>query len=141
MYSSPTLVAYRNHLPGAGYDASVFGGRFISEHIEDCYLTPWDLGSYDRLIEDDRDLLGPRCSRAAREPPHCKKMFLIWRPEDTVRVITVLSNHPDLGPMPEQHGIPFHHIPVTPETKALAEEKLLPLIDARESTWSCSHAA
>jgi formyltetrahydrofolate deformylase len=41
----------------------------------------------------------------------------------------IVSNHPDLKPLADWHDIPFHHIPVTPETKGEAEQKLRELIE------------
>jgi formyltetrahydrofolate deformylase len=43
-------------------------------------------------------------------------------------VSAVVSNHPDMRPIAARHDIPYHWIPVTPETKAAQEEKLLALI-------------
>jgi formyltetrahydrofolate deformylase len=40
----------------------------------------------------------------------------------------VVSNHPDLEPVATGAGIPFHHVPVTPETKAVAEAKALEVV-------------
>jgi formyltetrahydrofolate deformylase len=44
------------------------------------------------------------------------------------RIAAIVSNHPDLEPVARAHGVPFHHIPVTPETKDAAEAKALELI-------------
>src|SRR3954465_3475847 len=43
-------------------------------------------------------------------------------------VVAVVSNHPDLKGIADFYGIPFHHIPVTRETKPQAEEALLDLV-------------
>jgi formyltetrahydrofolate deformylase len=43
-------------------------------------------------------------------------------------ITAVVSNHPDLEPVARGAGIPFHHVPVTPETKAEAEARALELI-------------
>jgi len=43
-------------------------------------------------------------------------------------IAVVVSNHPDLGPVAAAHGIPFHHVPVTPGTKAQAEARALELV-------------
>jgi formyltetrahydrofolate deformylase len=40
----------------------------------------------------------------------------------------VVSNHRDLEPVAQGAGIPFHHVPVTPGTKAEAEARALELI-------------
>jgi formyltetrahydrofolate deformylase len=40
----------------------------------------------------------------------------------------VVSNHPDLEPVARAAGIPFHHVPVTPDSRAEAEQRALALI-------------
>ncbi len=42
-----------------------------------------------------------------------------------VDIPCVISNHPDLQPLAEQHGVPFIHIPFTAETHAESEQKVL----------------
>lgn len=44
-------------------------------------------------------------------------------------VAAVVSNHPDLEPLATSHGIPYHHLPVTPETKAQQENRVLELAE------------
>jgi formyltetrahydrofolate deformylase len=46
-----------------------------------------------------------------------------------IEVPAIVSNHQDFAPLAESYGIPFHHVPVTPETKADAEARLLELVD------------
>jgi formyltetrahydrofolate deformylase len=46
-----------------------------------------------------------------------------------VHVVGVISNHRDFGELAESYRIPFHHVPVTPQTKASAESQLLDVID------------
>ncbi len=47
-------------------------------------------------------------------------------------VVAVVSNHPDLSRLAENHGVPFRHIPVTAGTKADAEAEVLELVRERE---------
>ncbi|AMM31817.1 Formyltetrahydrofolate deformylase [Sinomonas atrocyanea] len=47
-----------------------------------------------------------------------------------IEIVGVVSNHEDHRGLVEWHGIPYHHIPVTKETKPEAEAKLLALVDA-----------
>jgi formyltetrahydrofolate deformylase len=47
-----------------------------------------------------------------------------------VEVSAVVSNHPDLGNLADNFDVPFHHIPVTPGSKEVAEAELLSLVDA-----------
>jgi formyltetrahydrofolate deformylase len=43
-------------------------------------------------------------------------------------VVAVVSNHPDLKGIADFYGVPFHHIPVTRETKPEAEAALLDIV-------------
>jgi formyltetrahydrofolate deformylase len=47
-----------------------------------------------------------------------------------MRIAAVVSNHEDLRSLVEWHGVPYHHIPVTHDTKAAAEQTLMEMIDA-----------
>jgi formyltetrahydrofolate deformylase len=61
---------------------------------------------------------------------HCL-VDLLYRHETgelPVDIPLVVSNHPDLRPLVEQHGIAFLHLPVTKETKPEAEAQLLALV-------------
>src|SRR3954465_9391994 len=52
---------------------------------------------------------------------------LLWRwhsEELPFDIPCVISNHDDFRPLVEREGIPFHHIPVVPETKAKAFDKM-----------------
>ena len=44
----------------------------------------------------------------------------------------LISNHPDLKATADQYGVPFHVFPITPESKALQEEREMQLIDAHD---------
>jgi formyltetrahydrofolate deformylase len=46
-----------------------------------------------------------------------------------VEIPGVVSNHPDLQRIVEWHGIPFHHLPVTKETKQEQESKILEMVE------------
>jgi formyltetrahydrofolate deformylase len=63
---------------------------------------------------------------------HCLNDLLFRYSCDALRIDipAVVSNHADLEPMVKQHGIPFHHIPITPDTKAEAEAALLDLVES-----------
>ena len=47
-----------------------------------------------------------------------------------IEIPAILSNHRDFESVAEAHGIPFVHVPVTPETKPEAEAQLLELVDS-----------
>lgn len=63
---------------------------------------------------------------------HCLYDLLArWQAgELDIEIPCVISNHEDFRGFVEWHGIPFHHVPVTPDTKAEAFERVQALFDA-----------
>jgi len=47
-------------------------------------------------------------------------------------VSMIISNHPDLQPVADQFGVPFHHLPITKERKRAQEGKALELLRAAD---------
>ncbi|WP_395656534.1 formyltetrahydrofolate deformylase [Nocardioides sp.] len=47
-------------------------------------------------------------------------------------IVAVVSNHEDFRELVEWHGIEFHHVPVTAETKVQAEDELRKLISTHD---------
>jgi formyltetrahydrofolate deformylase len=45
-----------------------------------------------------------------------------------IDVVAVASNHPDMRPLTQSYGIDYHHLPVTPETRAAQEAEILALV-------------
>src|SRR5690554_2968686 len=41
----------------------------------------------------------------------------------------IVSNHPDLAPLAEWHSIPYHHFPITAETKTEQEAKVWRVVE------------
>lgn len=64
---------------------------------------------------------------------HCLvELLWQWQAGDLDADISmVVSNHPDMKEYVESFGIPYHHIPVTPETKKEAEQKQLELVNGK----------
>ncbi len=62
---------------------------------------------------------------------HCLNDLLFrWRTGAlNIDVPAIVSNHRDAEQLAVQYDVPFHHLPVTPDTKADAEAKLLSLVD------------
>ncbi|GAB3630020.1 formyltetrahydrofolate deformylase [Pandoraea terrae] len=62
---------------------------------------------------------------------HCLADLLFrWRMNELpMDIAAIVSNHPDLAPMAQAHGIAYHHLPVTPETKPEQEARLLALVE------------
>ena len=65
---------------------------------------------------------------------HCLYDLLArWQSKDLdVEISCVISNHPTFDRLIQWHGIPFYHVPVTPETRAEAENKIAHLFTAAQ---------
>ncbi len=65
---------------------------------------------------------------------HCLNdlLFRASTGELPVDIVAVVSNHRDHQRLVEWHGIPFHHVPVTADTKPQAEARLLELVERFE---------
>jgi len=63
---------------------------------------------------------------------HCLNDLLFrWSKESlNVDVVGIVSNHLDCQALAASYDVPYHHVPVTPETKADAEATMLGLVDS-----------
>ena len=83
-----------------------------------------------RMVRADRPV---RTAVMVSREGHCLNDLLFRQRSGAlpVEVVAVVSNHPDLAPMAEFYGVPFHHVPVTAGdagSKAAAEQRLLDLV-------------
>lgn len=72
----------------------------------------------------------PRVAVFVSKADHCfHDLALRWRAgEFTGDVVAVVSNHLDLADAAKGYGLPFHHIPLTADTKHAAEARQLALL-------------
>jgi len=72
----------------------------------------------------------PRIALLASREAHCLGDLLgRWRSgELPAEIATVISNHADNAAIAEFSGVPFHHLPVTPDTRPAQEAALLDLL-------------
>lgn len=131
-----------NILESQQYSTDPFGGTFflrlefhrdaLAEHLDeiehrfattlvDQFSMRWQ---FARAAEVKRvAILASKTDHALQE--------LLWRAhsgELNADVRMVMSNHPLLEETVASWGIPFHHVPVTPETKSAAERRQLELL-------------
>ncbi|WP_455357280.1 formyltetrahydrofolate deformylase [Streptomyces sp. SYSU K217416] len=103
--------------PGTGLDHLRYGFGPVAE----AYRITWRL----------RDASTPtRTLIMVSKFGHCLNDLLFRRRTGAlnIEIPAIVSNHRDFEPLAESYGIPFHHIPVTRETKADAEARLLELV-------------
>ena len=72
----------------------------------------------------------PRAALFVTRDNHCLYDLLSRHESGELRmeIPLIVSNREDLRPAAERFGIPFHHIPITKETKAEQEEKEIALL-------------
>jgi formyltetrahydrofolate deformylase len=65
---------------------------------------------------------------------HCLYDLLArWHAEElNIEIPCVISNHETFRGLVEWHGIPFHYVPVTPETKTASYARVMELFEAAE---------
>jgi formyltetrahydrofolate deformylase len=86
-----------------------------------------DLGLDWHLVDSKRP---KRVALFVSKYDHCL-LDLLWRwrhQELHMDVVAVVSNHPDLQEEVARFGVPYHHIPVTKDTKAEAEQAQIDLL-------------
>ncbi|WP_322998144.1 formyltetrahydrofolate deformylase [Castellaniella sp.] len=62
---------------------------------------------------------------------HCLNdlLFRVQSGQMPAEIAGVVSNHPDFQPLAQAHGLPFHHLPVSNDTRAAQERQILDLVD------------
>ena len=97
--------------------ANKAGLRAALEPVVQSFEMQWSLNAVGQKV---RTLL------MASTSAHCLNDILFLQRSGTlpIEIPAIVSNHRDLAGLAEFYGIPFHYIPVTPDTKAQAEDKL-----------------
>jgi len=75
----------------------------------------------------------PRTAIFVSKYDHCLYDLLLRQraAELHTEIPLIISNHPDLEPVAKQFDIPFHHLPLTKETKRAQEAQALELLKAK----------
>jgi formyltetrahydrofolate deformylase len=108
------------HLPHTDLPRDVLS-RSFQRAVADAYDMQWQL-SYTADL--------PRTALLVSRYDHAL-LEILWRwtrGELPTEISRVISNHDDLRPAVESFGIPFHHVPVLPDSKPAAEAKILDLL-------------
>ncbi|GAA2573237.1 aminomethyl transferase family protein [Microbacterium binotii] len=79
IFSGAQMDDYLAWLPAARLGS--LAGSFVSERIEDYYLTPYDLG-YGRSVAFDHDFIGRAALEAHAAAEQRVKVTLVWKPDD-----------------------------------------------------------
>jgi formyltetrahydrofolate deformylase len=72
----------------------------------------------------------PRVAILVSKYDHCLNdlLYRFRTGQLNIDIPVIISNHPDLESLAQWHGIPYHHLPITPDTKAEQEAQVWQLI-------------
>ena len=108
------------------FDSPAAGDRAaLEERFEGEIATPFEM---DHAFSESTQR--KRVAVMVSREDHCLSDLLWRRRNDHLggEIVAVISNHEDLRGEVEAVGIPFHHVPISRDTKAAAERRALELI-------------
>ena len=90
VYTGKEMESYRKWLPANSYEATgAIGGSFVSNNIEDYYVTPYEIG-YGPFIKFDHDFIGRSALEKIQNNKHRRKVTLAWNGDDVVAAFASL---------------------------------------------------
>ena len=103
-------------------------GEADAEHLASAFKEVAEEFGMSFALSDDRP---QRALVMVSRMGHClNDLIFRWRAGSlNAELVAVVSNHEDLRPMAEAAGLPFYHVPVTPESKPQAEQRMLEIVD------------
>ncbi|MBN0987859.1 MULTISPECIES: formyltetrahydrofolate deformylase [Amphritea] len=103
-----------------GFSEEKFNAEFAPRAAE--FGMEWDLTKPDHR---------PRVAILVSKYDHCLNdlLYRYRTGQLNIEVPVIISNHPDLEHLAEWHGIPYHHLPISPETKPYQEAEIVKLLE------------
>ena len=87
VYTGEKMKAYRQWLPASSYEAvASVGGSFVSNNIEDYYVSPHEMG-YGAFVKFDHDFIGREALEKMQGRSHRHKVTFDWNGEDVATVM------------------------------------------------------
>lgn len=127
IYSGKNLRAYRQWLTVDHYEARAsIGGSFVTDKVDDYYLTPWDLG-YGPFVKFDHEFIGRNALEKKAAGAHRRKVTLAL---DDVSVTDALYTMFDPGLRAKFLEFPSAVYAMHPYDRVTVDGKLVGL-----STW------
>ncbi|WP_085528140.1 aminomethyltransferase family protein [Maritimibacter sp. HL-12] len=138
IYAGAFMEPYRKWLGANSFEAlASLGGSFVSDNIEDYYLTPWDL-DYGRVVKFDHDFIGRDALEKMAAGPHRQKVTLVWKAEDVAAAYAGLMDHDGLAPkhmeMPAAHYAAHPYDKVTKDGRFVGLS-IAPAYSPGERAW------
>ncbi|GAA3599400.1 formyltetrahydrofolate deformylase [Flavivirga amylovorans] len=121
-------------------EQDIFFMRLESEFVIDTFTTNGFKESFKNTLANEFEMkwriysskIKPKMALFISKYDHCLYDLLgrYNSGELNLEIPFIISNHLDLKPIADNFKIPFHHIPVTKETKSDAENKQLELLES-----------
>jgi vanillate/3-O-methylgallate O-demethylase len=90
VYTGNAMKKYREWLPAQGYEGTAsIGGSFVSDKIENYYLTPYALG-YGPFVKWDHEFIGREALEKQAKEAQRKKVTFAWNAEDVLKIFASL---------------------------------------------------
>jgi vanillate/3-O-methylgallate O-demethylase len=100
IYTGEDLRSYREWLSADGWEGKFsIAGSFVSQRVEDYYVTPYDLG-YGHIVKFDHDFIGREALEELAKNPQRKKVTLVWNNDDVLRIVGSLL----------EPGVPYKYL-------------------------------
>jgi vanillate/3-O-methylgallate O-demethylase len=132
VYTGEKMKKYREWLPANGYEATgSLGGSYLSNNIEDYYVTPYEMG-YGSFVKFDHDFVGREALEKIAAKPRRKKVTLVLNSDDVTRGIATMFQQ---GQRTKYFDFPSAVYSTLPYDKVVKDGKVVGV-----STW-CGYSA
>ncbi len=92
VYSQDEMKPFREWQNARSFEGNLaLAGSFVSDRIEDYYVTPWDIG-YTHIAKFDHDFIGREALEARQGEPHRRKGWVEWNKDDVAKIFASLYN-------------------------------------------------
>ena len=123
---------FDDEMSGQFFMRTVFGAGAATPDIDNISAAFGPIASRFAMECSIHDLqVKPKALILVSKPGHCLNDLLYRTSTGSLglEVAGSVSNHPDQQPLAEFYNLDYHHLPVTPETKADQEARIRALVD------------
>ncbi len=118
--TSHFFIRIEFHPQSEDFNATQFAEQFSPKAAE--FEMDWQLTEPDHR---------PRVAILVSKFDHCLNdlLYRLRTNQLNIEVPVIISNHPDLEHLAQWHGIPYYHLPITPDTKPEQEAEIIKLLE------------
>jgi len=140
---SSFVASHKGWITEANHHADALAERFFMRQVILADSLPFGIEEFRRAFAPIAEEFGmdwsvtdsaqkKRVVILVSQQEHCLYDLLArwYAKELNIEIPCVISNHETFRSLVEWHGIPFHHVPVTPDNKAQVSSKIIELFDA-----------